>query len=445
MNPGLGFNLDNPYSPFDASYKFLNSGTLRSDIDPRDTDLKAPVNTVSTLSQQQQTCLPADQDPWTDIMAFDEACIPLRQMLSGFTPPSSTSSNSLSSMSTPPLQTPTSETSSSDPFRSRMSSINSDQLISQPGGPYVCTHEYNALFDKLVPSNKSYHSDLKYSKRESLAPSDTLRQHNTTNKVNESDKCHPVDSQDDMEYDGQDMSDQHESDMDVDSSESDDDAEDGETSSSKNSFVSRESSSSVSESTKVPRALAPARTTTKSSTNSTKSSPKSSSKTKRSINGKNSANTKNATSSSSSRKAKVTSTKNSSRESSTTSKGSSQSRKHASSEEESSEAKRQKFLERNRMAAAKCREKKRLQTLKTIADADAITERNMALHESLDELQEEVRTLKNQILCHRDCGCDVIQKFVQSSFSAVSFHPAGSSAIANQMQMSSSRPRAQLF
>jgi len=94
----------------------------------------------------------------------------------------------------------------------------------------------------------------------------------------------------------------------------------------------------------------------------------------------------------------------------------SQLRKHSSSEEESPEAKRQKFLERNRMAASKCREKKRLQTLKTIEDADVITARNQALHETLDELQEEVRTLKNLILCHRDCGCDVIQKFVQSSF-----------------------------
>jgi hypothetical protein len=76
------------------------------------------------------------------------------------------------------------------------------------------------------------------------------------------------------------------------------------------------------------------------------------------------------------------------------------------------------------VAASKCREKKRQQTLKTIADADAITARNQALHETLDELQEEVRTLKNQILCHRSCSCDVIQKFVQSSFGTGSFMPA---------------------
>ncbi|KAG0021552.1 hypothetical protein BGZ82_011299 [Podila clonocystis] len=80
-------------------------------------------------------------------------------------------------------------------------------------------------------------------------------------------------------------------------------------------------------------------------------------------------------------------------------------------EQLSPEAKRQRFLERNRKAASKCREKKRLQTLQIINDADAITARNQELHESLAELEEEVRRLKNQILGHRDCGCDVIQKF----------------------------------
>ncbi|KAG0332661.1 hypothetical protein BG000_009835 [Podila horticola] len=95
-------------------------------------------------------------------------------------------------------------------------------------------------------------------------------------------------------------------------------------------------------------------------------------------------------------------------------------RKQSGTEQLSPEAKRQRFLERNRLAAAKCREKKRVQTLKTITDADEITARNQALHESLNELQEEVRMLKNQILCHRDCGCDVIQKFVKTSLTVPS-------------------------
>jgi len=94
----------------------------------------------------------------------------------------------------------------------------------------------------------------------------------------------------------------------------------------------------------------------------------------------------------------------------------SKSRKRATAEEEGPEKKRLKFLERNRMAAAKCREKKRLQTLKTISDADEITARNQALHETLEELQEEVRRLKTQILCHRGCECSVIKKFVETTF-----------------------------
>jgi len=261
-------------------------------------------------------------------------------------------------------------------------------------------------------------------------PSDTLRQHNTTeDNIYETDILNNPNSQDEMDYDDQSMSDQHDSIMDVDSDESNDDAEDGETNSSKASFGFRESSSSSTSDgkNKAPRTRASIRAATKSAKTSPQST-KSSSTSK----GKKSGT-------SASRKQKSTAAaKKSSRELSTSSKSSSvQSRKHSSSNEEtldaeSPEVKRHKFLERNRMAASKCREKKRLQTLKTIADADAITARNQALHESLDELQEEVRALKNQILCHRDCGCDVIQKFVQCSFGTSSF-PSGTSA-ANQMQ-----------
>lgn len=125
-------------------------------------------------------------------------------------------------------------------------------------------------------------------------------------------------------------------------------------------------------------------------------------------------------------------------------------------EQLSPEAKRQRFLERNRMAASKCREKKRLQTLQTINDADTITARNQELHETLAELEEEVRRLKNQILGHRDCGCDVIQKFVQSfgsegpssmSPSSPSFkYPSSSSSLSMSMSlMEPSSPTAFTF
>ncbi|KAF9560947.1 hypothetical protein EC968_005952 [Mortierella alpina] len=107
----------------------------------------------------------------------------------------------------------------------------------------------------------------------------------------------------------------------------------------------------------------------------------------------------------------------------TTANGSLSSRKHDSpgENEESSATKRAQFLKRNRVAAFKCREKKRRQTLTTVTDADIIMARNQALYETFDELQEEARMLKDQILCHRGCSCDAIQKFVQSSFGCGSF------------------------
>jgi len=426
MNSGFGLALDNPYSPFDATYKYLNPGIPRSDAD-LEVDLKTPSSTASMLSQ---SLLPTSQHPWSD-MVLDEACMPMRQMSPRIsTTPSNSSS---SSASTPPLT-----------FRSRTTSTSSDQIICHPEGLHAHTHEFNESFDKLAPTKQSYHSDLELSSlardstTHSLVPSDTLRQHNTTmNKYRENGFFDDLDLQNDMDYDDQDMSDQHDSAMDVDSDESNDEAEDGETGSSKGPFGSRESSSSSTSNgiKNPPRTRASARVATKAAKASSQSTKSSSSTSKAK---KTRASTKNNINSMVSRKQKSTApAKKASREISMPPKSSnSQSRKHSSPEEESlgaesPEAKRQKFLERNRMAASKCREKKRLQTLKTIADADAITARNQALHESLDELQEEVRTLKNQILCHRDCGCDVIQKFVRSSFGTAPYLTVG--AAANQM------------
>ncbi|KAG0354850.1 hypothetical protein BGZ54_001450 [Gamsiella multidivaricata] len=439
LNPGFGLNLDNPYSPFDTTYKFLNPGTPKSEADPLDTGYKTPITSVSMLSQQ--SFLAAEQQhPWSD-MVYDEACIPLRQMSPRVSPSSSISSNLSSLSHTPPRQTPTSESSASNPFRSRMSSVASDQLIFNSEATHAHTHEYNAVFDKLIPSQQSYHSDLELPSLapdspspDSLVPTDTLRTSNITmSQVRQADTRRAVPSQDNADYGDQYMSDEHDSEMDVDSNDSNDEGNDGETSSSKDSSSSRESSSMIEGSpARSTRTRASARASAKSTKSIKPASQKSSTKTKKNTAAKSTASSRRPqavpTKGSSSR-ASIASTASTGSTSSVSSKESSQARKH-SSEEESPEAKRQKFLERNRMAASKCREKKRLQTLKTIADADAITARNQALHESLDELQEEVRTLKNQILCHRDCGCDVIQKFVQSSFCSTPFFTGTTAAAA---------------
>ncbi|KAG0005692.1 hypothetical protein BGZ80_005239 [Entomortierella chlamydospora] len=388
MSPGVGLNLEN-FSPFDTSYKFLNSGIPRLDSASFDSVYNTPTSTVPMLTQQH---------PWSDMMFDESSYVPFHQM-SPNSSPSSTDSDA------------------SDSFRSRMSSTSSDNLISNPEASQTHTHEYNAVFDSLVPSKKSYHSDQDLPSLapdsptpdsltpDSLVPSDTLKHTaTTTSSLN----CHDYQQfgpQDDTDYDNQEMSDQHESSMDVDSDDSNDEDEgEGEINSSKSS--SRESSSASEDATIKAR---PTRASTRQAAKAAKSKPKSSSKS-----------TSRARKSSGCKKSS-TSRKAKSQSNNSKPSNSSQSRKHSSPEEESPEAKRQKFLERNRMAASKCREKKRLQTLKTIADADAITARNQALHESLGELQEEVRSLKNQILCHRDCGCNVIQKFVQSSFGASSY------------------------
>ncbi|KAG0304994.1 hypothetical protein BGZ97_001269 [Linnemannia gamsii] len=321
--------------------------------------------------------------------------------------------------------------------------MTSDHLISHPEVSQTLTHEYHALYDKLVPSKKSYHSDQDLPQLspdspspDSLVPTGIFRSNSITmvnpNQAHDSYPPQLVDADDnnDKSDEGdQDMSDVDNSDMDVDSNEYNDDRDDQNTSTPPSSQSSRDpSAASESSSPKATRtrtskrAAAAAAASAILSKSDSKSSSKTSSKSKRA-------------SAAAKSKAKVTgiATADSSKKSSKNvgvTKTLSQLRKHSSFEEESPEAKRQKFLERNRMAASKCREKKRLQTLKTIEDADVITARNQALHETLDELQEEVRTLKNLILCHRDCGCDVIQKFVQSSFKVPSIqvqaHPSHS-------------------
>jgi hypothetical protein len=319
-----------------------------------------------------------------------------------------------------------------------MMSITSDHLISHPEASHTLTHEYHAFYDKLVPSKKSYHSDQDLPRLspdspfnspspDSLVPTGISRNNSITmanpNQAHDSYPAQQADidnnDNDSSDDDDQDMSDIDNNGMDVDSNKYNDGHDEQDTVTSPSSQSSRDpsaaSESSTSKMTRTrtsKRAAAVAAASAISSKSDSKPSSKTSTKSKRA-------------STASKPKGKVYGTMATNNSDMSTknvgvAKTLFQLRKHSSSEEESPEAKRQKFLERNRMAASKCREKKRLQTLKTIGDADVITARNQALHETLDELQEEVRTLKNMILCHRDCGCDVIQKFVQSSFNVPS-------------------------
>ncbi|KAK9768803.1 hypothetical protein K7432_000321 [Basidiobolus ranarum] len=86
-----------------------------------------------------------------------------------------------------------------------------------------------------------------------------------------------------------------------------------------------------------------------------------------------------------------------------------------SSNNDDSEEKRKKFLERNRMAASKCRQKKKVWMQELEMKSEEVTDRNKSLHMMVGQLKEEVLQLKGQLLAHRNCNCNVIQQYVQTS------------------------------
>ncbi|KAJ1963316.1 hypothetical protein H4R35_007262 [Dimargaris xerosporica] len=82
-------------------------------------------------------------------------------------------------------------------------------------------------------------------------------------------------------------------------------------------------------------------------------------------------------------------------------------------DDDASDEKRLRFLERNRIAASKCRQKKKqwIESLKQ--QSEEVTQRNKQLNMVVTQLKEEILVLKNQLLAHRDCNCTVIQQYVQ--------------------------------
>ncbi|ORX89666.1 hypothetical protein K493DRAFT_318533 [Basidiobolus meristosporus CBS 931.73] len=79
------------------------------------------------------------------------------------------------------------------------------------------------------------------------------------------------------------------------------------------------------------------------------------------------------------------------------------------------EEKRRRFLERNRVAASKCRQKKKMWVKELEQKSEEITTRNKELQLMVSQLKEELLQLKSQLLGHRNCNCNVIQQYVQTS------------------------------
>ena len=72
-------------------------------------------------------------------------------------------------------------------------------------------------------------------------------------------------------------------------------------------------------------------------------------------------------------------------------------------------------LERNRVAAEKCRRRRKEYTTVLSADVSVLSSRNEALRAEETALREELLALKNEILSHAECGSSVIDGYITKS------------------------------
>ncbi|KAH6983798.1 hypothetical protein EDB80DRAFT_756941 [Ilyonectria destructans] len=73
---------------------------------------------------------------------------------------------------------------------------------------------------------------------------------------------------------------------------------------------------------------------------------------------------------------------------------------------------RRRILERNRIAATKCRLRKRDEASALASREQAMEEKNRYLSTCFDQLTAEIYHLKTQLLRHTDCNCVLIQKYI---------------------------------
>ncbi len=100
------------------------------------------------------------------------------------------------------------------------------------------------------------------------------------------------------------------------------------------------------------------------------------------------------------------------------------------------DVKRSKFLERNRVAASKCRQKKKEWTQNLENRARELQKNNNMLRLDVDSLRQEVLFLKGEILKHSSCDCSQIQEFVKSGSGPDSFLDARDDGISFKREQS---------
>ncbi|KAL6705044.1 hypothetical protein ACN47E_007303 [Coniothyrium glycines] len=72
-------------------------------------------------------------------------------------------------------------------------------------------------------------------------------------------------------------------------------------------------------------------------------------------------------------------------------------------------------LEKNRVAAEKCRQRKKEYVATLTANASVLSSKNKALKTKESNLREQLLTLKNELLRHAGCGSWAIDKYIEQS------------------------------
>ena len=84
------------------------------------------------------------------------------------------------------------------------------------------------------------------------------------------------------------------------------------------------------------------------------------------------------------------------------------------------DVRRSKFLERNRVAASKCRQKKKEWTQNLEGRAREIQKNNNSMRMMVDSLRQEIQFLRSEMKKHDTCDCTQIQNFIKTTSSALS-------------------------
>ncbi|KAI9760909.1 MAG: hypothetical protein M4579_001410 [Chaenotheca gracillima] len=90
--------------------------------------------------------------------------------------------------------------------------------------------------------------------------------------------------------------------------------------------------------------------------------------------------------------------------------------------------KRQRFLERNRVAASKCRMKKKEWTGNLEGRARELQHEKAQLSMMVGSLRDEVLFLKGELLKHTNCGCDRIRQYLDQEVTNLASGPGGALA-----------------